>query len=233
MAQANPVRATVSILGKIPPLPRISKWYRRTPFGRSEPKVWRRPDDEAEYQRLLHDDGFISPMYWEDDDLTKYPPIMQDLDDLEEYLLPAFLEYNQKARHYQMSYYFYQWIFIVGAFLTTVMGVLTTYFAGDRVMFLGTQYETVRLLGWETGWSMVGMFSVMTTIVSAITSYFTLLSNQGEPRKRWASYRRLAEELRMLYFKFLARLDPYDKPNRVEVLRRRVIEIREQEHSSA
>jgi len=111
--------------------------------------------------------------------------------------------------------------------------VLTTYFSGENITLMGYTYEKVWLLGWRNGWSMVTLFSGLTTIVSAITSYFTLLSNQGEPRKRWASYRRLAEELRMLYFKFLSRMEPYDKAARVEILRKRIIEIREQESSSA
>lgn len=214
---------------------RSHKWYKkRTPFGRSESKEWHRPDSEEAYQEALYWEGFITPDYWEDDDLSTYPAIMQDLTDLETYLLPTFWEFNQKARYYQRNYHFYQWVFIIGAFLTTLMGAMSTYFTGGDIPFLGITYNNVILLGYEfQNWNMAGMFSLMTTIVSAITSYFTLLSNQGEPRKRWASYRRLAEELRMLYFRFVSRLEPYNKPNRVELLRRRVIEIREQEPSSA
>ncbi len=221
----------------IPVLGNARRWYqKRTPFGRREPKEWERPADEAAYQEALYWEGFITPNFWDDDDLANYPKIMQDLDDLEEYLLPAFWEYTQRARYYQRNYYFYQWIFIIGAFLTTAFGALTTYFnAGDgtSVTFLGTAYTNISIFGRPTNYGMDNFFSLLTTIVSAITSYFTLLSNQGEPRQRWANYRRLAEELRMLYFKFVSRLPPYDKPNRVDKLRHRVIEIREQEPSSA
>jgi len=218
-------------------MPGVIKWYKkRTPFGRDVEKEWKRPQDEAAYQELLYNEGFITPDFWDADDLNDYPAIRQDLSDLEEYLLPTFWEYNQKARYYQKSYYFYQWIFIIGAFLTTAFGTLTTYFTveqGSAVTLFGVRYDTVNLLGISTSYTMVSMFSLMTTIVSAITSYFTLLSNQGEPRKRWANYRRLTEELRMLYFKFISRLPPYDKNTRVDKLRHRVIEIREQEPSSA
>jgi hypothetical protein len=79
---------------------------------------------------------------------------------------------------------------------------------------------------------MAQTFSLSTMIVSAITSYFTILSNQGSPRKRWASYRRLAEELRMTYFSFLSRLAPFDTGNRLDRLRVKILEIREKERES-
>ena len=218
-------------------LKRMRRWYRkRTPFGRRAPKQWTRPQPEAAYQEALYWEGFITPDFWDDDDLTQYPKIMQDLDDLEEYLLPAFWEYNQRATYYQRNYFFYQWIFIIGAFMTTAFGALSTYFTADdgaSVTLLGNAYSNVWLLGIQLDYSMDTFFSLLTTNVSAITSYFTLLSNQGEPRKRWANYRRLTEELRMLYFKFVSRLPPYDQPTRVDKLRHRVIEIREQEPSSS
>lgn len=231
------IRQVARLALMIPPVSGIIKWYKGTPFGRREHKVWRHPADpesDAAYQEKLHWDGFISPMHWEEDDLTMYPAIMQDLRDLDEYLLPVFWEYNQRARYYQHKYYYYQWVFIIGAFLTTVMGSLATFFSADvPPTMLGVTITTVSLLGYDTGWSMVWLFSIATTIVSSITSYFTLLSNQGEPRKRWASYRRLAEELRMLYFRFISRLEPFDRPNRVEMLRKRVLEIRELEPSTS
>lgn len=204
------------------------KWYRQSPFGKTVPKYWTKPSDE-QYQLDLHYDGFISPDHLQEYELHKNPAIMEDLETLERYLLPIFWEYNQKSRHFQNKYFFYQWVFIIGAFLTTVSGVITTYFSG-----LGedTSYGVWVLFFYFSTWTKVGLMSVTTTIISAITSYFTLLSNQGEPRKRWASYRRLAEELRIVYFRYVARLEPYNTKSRVEVLRRRMIEIREQEQAS-
>lgn len=232
VSRPNPLRFIGKQLSRIPPMPALMKWYKKTPFGLNTPKTWTRPSED-EYELALHYDGFISKQHWKDDDLSQYPAILQDLDDLDEYLMEVFWEYNQRSRYYQRKYYYYQWVFIIGAFLTTAMGVLTTYFAGDNVSFLGAITTSVRLLWWDTGWTMVGLFSVSTTIVSTITSYFTLLSNQGEPRKRWASYRRLAEELRMLYFKFISRLEPFDKADRVQILRKRILEIKELEPTSA
>src|SRR5690606_18759052 len=88
-----------------------------------------RPAKEDDYQALLAREGFVSPQHWTRHDLTlpKYGVIQQDLKDLDQHLLPAFWEFNQKAMHFQNRYFFYQWIFILGAFCTTVLGVLTTY----------------------------------------------------------------------------------------------------------
>lgn len=87
-----------------------------------------------------------------------------------------------------------------------------------RVRMFGSEFDAV---------SMRQLFGLLTTIVGAVTSYFTLVSQQGEPRQRWGKYRRLAEELRMIYFKFLSHLEPYNQPNRVNKLRISVQEVRE------
>ncbi len=169
---------------------------------------------------MLYWEGFISKKYWQDatgEDIdTEFPLVAEDVRNLEEYLLPLFWDYNQKGAHYQNRFYFYQWIFIIGAFLTTILATFSAFYGerGQQAFF---------------GWTYLGIFSVSTAIVSAITSYFTVVSNQGEPRKRWASYRRLAEELRMIYFKYLSRTEPFDKPNRLLELRKQVQAMREQE----
>jgi len=201
--------------------------YKRSFFIRRRPKwniskEWVRPDD-ATYRQELFWQGFITVEYWSDDDLSEYPLIMQDLDDLEEYLLPVFWEFNQKSKYYQNNFYKYQWIFTLGAFFTTILAVLTGYYGGlpegDARFFLIVLEQN----------TLVNIFGSATTVISAITTYYTVLSNQGEPRKRWASYRRLAEELRMIYFLYVSRMAPYERANRIDVLRRRVLELRRQE----
>ena len=113
-----------------------------------------------------------------------------------------------------------------GAFFTTILAVLTGYYGGldaTDTKFLVISADTDL-------W--VNLFGVLTAIVSAVTSYYTVLSNQGEPRKRWASYRRLTEELRMIYFRYISRTEPYSRENRVDVLRRGILEIRRQEQEN-
>lgn len=188
------------------------------------PKEWEAPDQTA-YQQELHWQGFISPNHMPE--VVQYPIIAQDLRDLEEYLLPVFWDFNQKAKYYQNAFYLYQWIFIFGAFMTTVLAVLTTYYGA-----FGPAEAWFLFIGPVDGDLMVTIFSVLTALVSTVTSYYTLLSNYGEPRKRWASYRRLTEELRMQYFKFLSRIEPYHQADRVDQLRREVLNIRRQEQEN-
>jgi hypothetical protein len=87
-----------------------------------------------------------------------------------------------------------------------------------RVRIFGSEFDAA---------TMRQLFGLLTTIVGAVTSYFTLVSQQGEPRQRWGKYRRLTEELRMTYFRFLSHLEPYHQANRVNKLRVSVQEIRE------
>jgi len=186
-------------------------------------KEYARPDED-QYKQELHWQGFITEEYWAgDDDFNQFPLIKQDLSDLDEYLLPIFWEFNQKSKYYQNAFYKYQWIFMFGAFFTTILAVLTGYYGGlpegnVNFFFLVADRDIY-----------VNIFGFMTTIISAVTTYYTVLSNQGEPRKRWASYRRLAEELRMLYFRYVSRVEPFHRANRIDVLRRRVLELRGQE----
>jgi hypothetical protein len=199
-------------------------FFKRRPKLRMS-KEWARPPQE-EYIHKLHQEGFLTRQNWQEDDLGEYPLVTQDLADLEEYLLPTFWEFNQKAKYYQNNFYKFQWVFMLGAFLTTVFAVLTGYYGGltgDEVRFflITTSKQT-----------MVDIFGFLTAIISAVTSYYTVLSNRHEPRKRWAGYRRLTEELRMMYFKFLSRVAPFDRENRLDMLRKSVLEIRRQEQEN-
>ena len=190
---------------------RKSFLFRRRPRWRMN-KEWEHPQDpenDAKYQETLHWEGFITPSHWQEDDILNFPLIKQDLADLEEYLLPIFWNFNQKASYYQNNYYKYQWVFMLGAFLTTILAVLTGYYGG-------LNSETARFLILEAKtdtWT--NIFGILTTIISGVTTFYNYLSSHGEPRKRWASYRRLTEELRMTYFKFLSRTEPFDREDRV------------------
>ena len=195
-------------------------FFKRRPRLRGIPMDWERPADEAAYQKMVDDEGFVTAKYWKDDDITAHPIIKQDLEDLDQYLLSSFFEFSQKSKYYQNQFYLYQWIFIWGAFLTTVLGTLASisYVADpSRVAVTQTVQQTL---------------SYMTAVVGAVTAFITALSNRGEPLKRWGKTRRLAEELRMNYFNYLSHLPPYDKPDRVQKLREMVINIRVKEQEN-
>ncbi|MEQ8676409.1 MAG: DUF4231 domain-containing protein [Aggregatilineales bacterium] len=192
-------------------------------------KSWTRPPED-QYLKDLNDQGFIVPEFWTDDEISDFPMVLQDLRDLDEYLLPLFFDFNQKAKYYQNRFYLFQWVFLFGAFFTTILAVMTTYFSALEARSID---GTFRLFSSTVDFTLlVSIFGYSTLLVSAITSYYTLLSNQGEPRKRWASYRRLTEELRMMYFKYVTRLQPFHTEARVDELRRRVLDIRRREQEN-
>jgi hypothetical protein len=100
-----------------------------------------------------------------------------------------------------------------GALLTTLLGALTTYaytLQADGGMF-------------------ANVAGLMTAVVSGITAYFNYVSDQGSPQKRWAKTRRLTEELRTNYYRYLAHLQPYHEADRVQQMRRMVIQVRRKE----
>lgn len=212
-------------------------WYsqlffnRRRPQLRALPKDWERPADEDDYQKLIHADGFVSPKYWEDDDLSQYPVIVHDANDLAEHLLPTYFSYSQMSKHYQDRFYYYQWVFVIGAFLTTVFGsIATLLYIPPNLSVLATQAAERSQAASAINWQQV--FSIITAIIGALTAFFTALSNRHEPQKRWGRTRRLTEELRMHYFTYLSHMPPYDTENRVEIMRANVVDIRVKEQQN-
>jgi hypothetical protein len=198
-------------------------FFRRRPHFRGIPYDWERPADDEQYQKMIEQDDFVSIKHWDRGELSKHPIIARDLKDLEQYLLPTYFEFSQKSKFFQNKFYLYQWVFVWGAFFTTVFGSISTLFSlngGDTVM-----------LG-NTGISAHQIFSILTAIIGATTAFTTTLSNRGEPQKRWGKTRRLAEELRMHYFNYLSHLAPYDQPDRVQKLRENVINIRVKEQEN-
>jgi hypothetical protein len=228
-------------------------FFRRHPFNHI-PKQWERPEAEADYQQLLEWEGFVTVDGWGDDNLQQYPVIAQDLIELEEHLLPTFWEFNQKAKHFQNNFYFYQWVFIIGAFLTTVAAILTAYFQSQPVQIIEREVPAIttqaeaddaaaaaeadrREVIIDTTWSdtsksIGSVLSWITLGVSLLTTYSATMTNHGEPRKKWNNYRRLTEELRMTYYKYLSHLEPFDKSERVTALRARILEIRRKEQDN-
>ena len=184
------------------------------------PMDWERPSDDDAYQKMIHDEGFVSVKFWQDDDISLHPIVKQDLEDLEDYLLPTFFEFSQKSKYYQNQFYLYQWIFIEGAFLTTVLGTLAS------ITYVANSSQVNAPQTWQQ------FLSYMTAIVGAVTAFITALSNRGEPLKHWGKTRRLAEELRTNYFKYLSHLPPYDKQNRPKKLHEAVVSSRLKEQEN-
>jgi hypothetical protein len=194
-------------------------FFKRRP-RRNLVSEWQPPATDEAFERLIDDDGFVSALRWQEqygEDITQHPIIAQDLADLKQHLLPTFFQLNTKAKYYQNQFYMYQWIFVWGAFLTTLLGTLSAFTANSQVA--ATE-------------DLSRVFSLATAIVGAFTAYVTQLSNRGRPQERWAKTRTLTEEVRTQYFKYLSHLAPYDKPDRVQKLRENMVEVRVKEQEN-
>lgn len=206
-------------------------FLRRRPRLFGVPREWVRPIDEDDYQKMIHDEGFVSPLYWDQGNLADHPIIAHDAKDLATYLLPTFFEFNQKSRYYQNKFYLYQWVFVIGAFLTTMFGALATLLYVPPNLSAQATAEVERAV-YSTSIPWQQYFSYLTAIIGFVTAVTTALSNRSEPQKRWGKTRRLTEELRMHYFTYLSHLAPYDTPDRVQKLRENVINLRVKEQEN-
>jgi hypothetical protein len=223
-------------------------FLRRAPKWLGVPKEWEAPQDEAAFQQTLQWDDFITASDLPPEEAAKHPVIQQDLIDLRQYLVPTFYEMSQKSKYYQNMYYFYQWIFIIGAFATTVFGTLATFYvpssettavvteaapapeSTEAVESQAVQSSTIRTTSVGGNSALSQIFGVITAIIGAITAFTTTLSNRHDPQKRWGNTRRLAEEMRMHYFKYLSHQQPYDGGDRINKLRETIMKIKEQEY---
>jgi hypothetical protein len=175
--------------------------------------IWERPEEDAAYAQLLEYEDFLT-LHFETDKSDKYPVVIQDLKDLDEHLLPAFFEFSQKSKYFQNMFYTYQWVFIMGTFGTTVLGVLITYLFNTPEALDSIPFKIITL---------------MTSLVSAVIAALSALANRRQPQRRWAMSRRAAEELRMNYFIYISHITPYDQQNRLDLLRTRIVELQEME----
>jgi hypothetical protein len=201
---------------------RKSKFFfiRRLP-ARRIPREWVRPPED-EYKRLLLQEGFIADTLLEKSMSTN---LDADVRELEENMLPYFWRVNQLARFYQNRYYQYQWAFILSAFFTTAFAAVNVYFYAqgwDKNTVVG-RVQTTELLG------------LLTAVISGIAAAVSFLDANQTPQRRWFKARAQAENLRSLYFLFLARAKPFDLTEdreRVHRMRQKVIDVLRETPSS-
>jgi Protein of unknown function (DUF4231) len=207
---------------------RRPRWYSNLFFLRRRPYLWGIPLD---WERPQDSGSFVSSQLWQDGELRHHPIIAQDASDLAEYLLPSFFQFSQKSKYFQNRFYLYQWVFVIGAFLTTVFGALAALLYVPPNLSVAATAAVERSVDLSAiNWQQI--MSYATAAIGALTAFFTALSNRGEPQKRWGKTRRLAEELRMHYFTYLSHLPPYDTPDRLRLLRENVINIRVKEQEN-
>lgn len=190
-----------------------SKYFfiRRRPRLRDLPREWTRPD-EAAYAQLVANEGFIAPAQAQ---ATNSKELMEDVRELEEYLMPQFWRMDQLAKYYQNRHYLYQWTFIITAFLTTALSALTVYVhtTGDPEV---------------AGITLTSALGALTALVSGVSSAIAFLNANQSPQQRWFKARAQAESLRSLYFVYLARQGPFNVASgreRVQQLDRAVLDV--------
>jgi len=174
---------------------------------------------EALYDRLMVGDGFLcdslfrAPEDPEEDVLsmiygaerrpnTLSSELQQAVGKLEKHLLPHFWKITQQAKYYQNMYYLFQWVFIIGAFLTTVLAAANVYYHDNDFVVRWLQFLADPLrLRHITATALLGF---VTALISGLTAAVATMSAGLTPRKRWFMARAKAERLRSFYFLFLA-----------------------------
>ncbi len=185
----------------------------KVPF-RPVAREWQRPP-EAEYQQALEDQGFITARMV-GRHMTKELAI--DLRELEEHLLPDFWTQDQLARYYQNLHFRYQWLFIIATFFTTMLAAVNVWLYAQ-----GWQgYRPFDAVRWTE------ILGIAAAAVSGLAAAVSFLNANQRPQKHWFEARAKAENLRSLYFLFLARQSPFNYPDagdRVQMLRQKVLDV--------
>ena len=171
-------------------------FIRRPPRLRGALQEWVQPD-EATYQALIRDHRFVTVQDIEayiqskapTASLADFPTITDDLRILNgDSYLHDYFEYDRKASHYQNSFYLYNWVFVVGAFATALLGFLSIILDSTVI------------------WVLTGLIGFLTTV-------YTFKNNREVPQREWYVNRRRAETLRSHYYQYLAQVPPYHGSN--------------------
>jgi hypothetical protein len=121
------------------------------------------------------------------DDAAKasYPPLRPRLDALDAILMEPFVEHDRDALTLQRTHRRFQLALIVGAALTSAFGALQA--------------------AMDAAWT-----GLVVAILGAAATFVGNVQRRRAPLKQYLSKRARAEELRSLYFRYLAGLDGWD-----------------------
>lgn len=170
------------------------------------PRDYKRPEPEKYRQRLLRS-GFITPediqRHIQENNLpqTALERLRADAEFMlsepvseiaDASYIDRLYEFDHDALFYQNSYYWYNWIFIIGAFLTTIMSVIGV---------ISPRFDPTGTLG-NVAW-------LITAVCGVTTAVATALNQSRRPQLRWFVNRRKAEAMRRHYYLFITRAEPY------------------------
>lgn len=171
-------------------------FVRRRPKLQGSLQEWHKPDD-ATYEALVRSHDFLTVKDIEEYIQNKAPNLtLADfatiVDDLEllngDTYLHHYFRYDAAAGHYQNNFYLYNWIFVLGAFVTALLAYLSVISSSSLI------------------W-------IATGVIGFITTVYTFKNNREVPQREWYVNRRRAESLRSHYYQYLAQVPPYHGSN--------------------
>lgn len=192
------------------------------------PQSWNELTGEA-LQRKIKEEGFIAKADFDDyPALMDVEPFNQEIQELEELLIKPYFIASQKAKFFQNMHFLYQWVLVIGAFVTTLFATVAVTVNTSPLIIDPSNPSSIVINNPEAvvNRGIVKASSIATALVSFVTTIITAYLRNRQPQYEWYSWRRVTEELRRHYFMYLTHLAPYDKPDRVEVLERNVVQIK-------
>ncbi len=202
-------------------------------FFKQRPHFWgvslksKKIVDEDVYQKMIYEEGFVSIRYDQTNsiDFANHPVILQDLKDLDNILLPMLFDYNQQTKYWKNQFYLYQWFFIFGACLTTLLGSIATLLyippgLSAAATMAAENSQNLSAVNWQQ------FFGILTAVIAVFTAFIFTASNRGPARQQWLDAQRMEEDLRTIYFKYLSHAAPFENTSRFDKLREFLVEIR-------
>jgi Protein of unknown function (DUF4231) len=130
-----------------------------------------------------------------DEAKTEFPQLREDLDFLDEWLLPRFKECDLKAQREQNRHRRQQLLLVAAGSLGAVLGAVQA--ALDHVKWPG----------------------LLVTLLAVLSAVFAQQVQHGQALPRYLDERARAERLRSVYFQYVVRVDRYGGRDRRQRLR--------------
>jgi hypothetical protein len=179
------------------------------------PKDYPQKNTDPNWSAELTKHGFMLPPKAGENTAVS-DSMVKSINDVNDKLLPLFFDFDYQAKVNQNLFYFVQYTFVIGAFITTLLGALTVTTIPSAKP--DTTVNTTTNQSASDNPTVAKFFGALTAIAGVLTGFATMIQNREKPQEKWYKYRRWAETLRMHYFEYLACMSPYDSPDRTKRL---------------
>jgi hypothetical protein len=126
---------------------------------------------------------------------TRFPELREDLDFLDEWLVPRFIECDLTAQRQQNRHRRQQLLLVAAGSLGAVLGAVQAALADDK---------------WP---------ALLVSLVAVLSAVFAQQVQHGHALPRYLDERARAERLRSVYFQYVVRVERYRGPSRRQRLR--------------